>query len=323
LEKGWERSSPLIDLEGPVFERVVARAFAGAQLVSAERLSGGLANTNYRLLTSAGPEHVVLRVYTRDPGACAREAAILEAVEGVAPAPRVIYQDAGRTVCPYPYLVETWLAGVRLQDMLEDDALRVRLGAPLGRMAAQIGTIRFETPGFFGPGLPLRPSGPLPDLPSYVHACLDSSEAKEGLGEGLAAELQALVTANEAYMAFDGAARLVHGDYKPSNLLVDVDQRSVSGVLDWEFAFAGPPLYDLATLLRDSDASPPAYEVAVCAGFVAGGGELPADWKRRVRLLDFANLCGFLAQPGEAAQRTSDVRRLLLATLRQWPDLPA
>ena len=49
---------------------------------------------------------------------------------------------------------------------------------------------------------------------------------------------------------------LIHGDYKPSNLLVNPHTHTVSGVLDWEFAFAGPPLYDLATLLRDSESYP-------------------------------------------------------------------
>ena len=39
-------------------------------------LSGGLANTNYKVTLSGANEPVVLRVYTRDPDACERERAL-------------------------------------------------------------------------------------------------------------------------------------------------------------------------------------------------------------------------------------------------------
>jgi aminoglycoside phosphotransferase (APT) family kinase protein len=135
--------------------------------------------------------------------------------------------------------------------------------------------------------------------------------------------VKALVTANQRYFDFEGDARLVHGDFKPSNLLVDTSRLTVSGVLDWEFAFAGPHLYDLATLLRDSDAYPPAFEDGVCAGFLEAGGALPENWKRRIRLMDIASLAGFLADTGAAIERARSVEILLLATLRQWADWPA
>jgi aminoglycoside phosphotransferase (APT) family kinase protein len=323
VEKGWERSTPIVSLDAGTLARIAEAALPGQRLVSANPISGGLANTNYLLHMSGSIGPAVLRVYTRDPEACAREAAVLATVDESIPSPQVLYFDDSLTLVPHPLLVETWLPGTRLQDILGDDGLIVRLGPAIGGVAARIGAARFEAPGFFGPELPLRPSGPLPDLVTYIHDCLDSTPARKSIGDALCDQVKSFVTANRDYLDFDGSARLVHGDYKPSNLLVDTERLAVSGVLDWEFAFAGPPLYDLATLLRESDSHPPAYEAAVCAGFVEAGGVLPEDWKRRVRLLDFANLAGFLAAPGEAAGRTRDVERLLLATLRQWSKWPA
>jgi aminoglycoside phosphotransferase (APT) family kinase protein len=43
--------------------------------------------------------------------------------------------------------------------------------------------------------------------------------------------------------------RLVHGDYRLDNLMVDVGTGGVRAVLDWELATLGDPLADLATLL--------------------------------------------------------------------------
>lgn len=42
--------------------------------------------------------------------------------------------------------------------------------------------------------------------------------------------------------------RLVHGDYRLDNVVVDPDGGSVVGVLDWEMATLGDPLTDLASM---------------------------------------------------------------------------
>ncbi len=111
---------------------------------------------------------------------------------------------------------------------------------------------------------------------------------------------------------------LVHGDYKGSNLLLQPAGRSyvVSGVLDWEFAHAGPALFDFAILLRHSDTMP-AFEAGVIQGYRISGGKLSNGWKQTIRLLDFANLAGFLT--GEAAaQRAADVAMLFETTMNRW-----
>jgi aminoglycoside phosphotransferase (APT) family kinase protein len=44
---------------------------------------------------------------------------------------------------------------------------------------------------------------------------------------------------------------LVHGDFRPGNLLFDGDPLAVTGVLDWETAMLGDPLTELGYLLLD------------------------------------------------------------------------
>lgn len=60
----------------------------------------------------------------------------------------------------------------------------------------------------------------------------------------------------------DSTAALVHGDFRPSNVLfAGTDRPEISGVLDWETAFLGDPLTDLGYLLLrwrdDGDPTPP------------------------------------------------------------------
>ncbi|MDE2291301.1 MAG: phosphotransferase, partial [Elusimicrobia bacterium] len=103
-------------------------------------------------------------------------------------------------------------------------------------------------------------------------------------------------------------AVLLHGDFKPSNL-----HRSGEDlvVLDWEFAWAGPALMDVGQLLRWSP--PAAFVAGFAAAYLAGGGVLPAGWRRLAELFDLFNLVGLLEAPGKrrAADVSARVRRTL------------
>jgi hypothetical protein len=71
VEQGWPRRHPLLELD-----RDAIRSLLGSAVLEAEVLTGGRRNTNYRLRMADEPRPVVLRLYTADPAACAREVAL-------------------------------------------------------------------------------------------------------------------------------------------------------------------------------------------------------------------------------------------------------
>lgn len=71
---------------------------------------------------------------------------------------------------------------------------------------------------------------------------------------------------------------LVHGDFGPNNVLLDRDARSVTAVLDWEWAHAGDALEDLAWCEFIIRLHHPA-EVAALDGFYAAYGSRP-EWEQ-------------------------------------------
>lgn len=94
----------------------------------------------------------------------------------------------------------------------------------------------------------------------------------------------------------------------------------VAAVLDWEFAIAGPPLYDLGVLLRSDPSLRSAFTAGVIDGYTDHGGQLPTEWRRMIRLLDLINLCDFLAKAsGETMVR--DVVNLIDHTIAHWDAL--
>jgi aminoglycoside phosphotransferase (APT) family kinase protein len=82
----------------------------------------------------------------------------------------------------------------------------------------------------------------------------------------------------------------------------------VVAVLDWEFAFSGPPLFDVGNMLRDP--RPPAFAEAFVAGYRDAGGELPPGWRRLARALDLFSLADFLTRPPDHRYFARSVARI-------------
>jgi hypothetical protein len=85
-------------------------------------------------------------------------------------------------------------------------------------------------------------------------------------------------------------------------------------ILDWEFAWAGPALFDVGMMLRWRPPEP------FIRGLELGlredpGASLPPDWRRLAELLDLFNLVGFLDHEGDRGRRDRDVLRRIHQTL--------
>lgn len=64
---------------------------------------------------------------------------------------------------------------------------------------------------------------------------------------------------------------MVHGDFRPANILFDHDQGRVSGVVDIEAIGSGTRAFDYATLLSHSEIEPDAVDLLAHAGAEAAG----------------------------------------------------
>ena len=333
MQEGWERRHAALALDAAAIAALLAPAFPGHAVLTAALLSGGLANTNYKITLAGGDEPVVLRLFTRDPAACQTELDIYHLAGARVPMPAILFADPTGERSGRPYLVARWIEGTKLDDLLAygDEAAVTSAAHAVGAALAGLTAFPFARPGFFGPGLTIaRPLAPAPEsVPAYVHEALFAGAAGARLGSELTQALWRLLRENAALLAAaDAQTVLVHGDYKAQNLLVrrlGADSGagwSVAAVLDWEFAFAGSPLFDVAICLRYACTLPPAFTSAFAAGYRDAGGILPPDWRRIIRLLDLVSLCDFLNRPDPRGTMIADVTALLRATVAGWQTVP-
>lgn len=325
MQEDWERRSPHLTLGLAEIARLIGSALPSETVTSAEPLSGGLANTNYKVMLAAREQPVVLRLYTRDPEACARESALHALVREQVPVPEVLYASRARGASERPFAVTSWIDGIKLDTFLlsgSEDEIGAAARA-VGATLAALGEFRFPRAGFFGPDLSIaEPLAPMREsCLGYVEESLFAKGGANRLGDARAQALWALLTSHASLLdAADGDPQLVHGDYKAQNLLVKQAAQGwgVAAALDWEFAFAGTSLLDLAILLRYAQRLPRSYESGVIAGYTVAGRTLPAEWRRITKLLDLMNLCDFAARAEPDGAMLAEVTSLLDATLAGW-----
>ncbi|MGE5334507.1 MAG: phosphotransferase family protein, partial [Nitrososphaerota archaeon] len=196
-------------------------------------------------------------------------------------------------------------------------------GEAVGATLAQLSAYTFPQAGFFAPDLSIAEPllSPADAYAAFVRESLADGRPAARLGQELARQLLALIAEHATLLhAVDPTPRLTHCDYKAQNLLVrqQCGQWETAAVLDWEFAAATSPLFDLGNLLRYSDRLPRAFEQGVIAGYTAGGCILPPEWKRVIRLMDLVNLLTFLDTDDDGNPMIGEVAGLVRATVEHW-----
>ncbi|TDD59195.1 aminoglycoside phosphotransferase family protein [Kribbella antibiotica] len=230
---------------------------------SAVPLTGGYQGQTFAV--SAGGEDAVLKLYVNDPERAVVDAALLQLVRGLLPVPRILDLKREGSYEDPPYLLMERLPGVNLQVYLETAGPdeRRKVGTQLGELLVRLSGMPFLTVGMFrGGDLTVEPLGSA-DLEEYA----------AGLGVARDGLLQVFAEAEDLLDSAGSRVCLVHSDFNPKNLLVDPETARITGLIDWEFAYAGSPYADLGNLLRfESD---PVLAGAVLGALRGSGLELP------------------------------------------------
>ncbi len=325
MQKDWNRRHDFVALDEPTMASMIQPVFPGKQITEVELLTAGLCNTNYKIKLAGLTDAFVLRLYIRDRAACQKDYDIFNLIQTRMPVPELLYIDSDGARYDTAYAVMRWVDGTLLSDIIATGRLvdSTDCAYDVGRTLAHIGAYRFPQGGFFGTNLIIEQpfdAGSVPFL-SIIEQFLFQGNAGGWLGSALKDQLWQFVMAH-AYL-LDGVKdhiSLVHSDFKGVNILVHPQQNrwQVAAVLDWEFAFAGSPLIDIANMLRYDRLLPSGFEREFLRGYREEGGYLPQRWKQTSKLLDLLSLCEFLNAPDPNSALVEEVTGLIVGTMENW-----
>ncbi|KHK97756.1 acyl-CoA dehydrogenase [Microbacterium mangrovi] len=174
----------------------------------------------------------------------AREYRVMSALAGsTVPVPRMIAFCADADVIGAPFTVMERVVGTAFTRAAQLASLGAdRTRAVSERVVDTLADLHEVVPGDVGLGDFGRPDGFLVRQVERWKKQLDASHSRE------------LPAADELYRRLaadvpaDGAAGIVHGDFRLDNVLIDAQDRPAA-VIDWEMATLGDPLTDLALML--------------------------------------------------------------------------
>lgn len=238
-----------------------------------ELLSGGGNNSNYLVRLADGTK-CVCRIHNHgDPVV---ERFVTGQLRDVVPVPEYLWVGEGVSVLSYA-------EGEMFQPT---HALMKEAGRIIGRLSK----VSFDRGGLIFPDGSVRAFEGWSSFAERVGSLLEKPAVREYLDDAMARAIREMLSRRRDVLAdFDSGHNLVHGDFKPCNIVVSGD--AIVRVLDWEYAHSGCSFMDIGNLMRELSSE---WADDLAAGLSEEGFDLPDDWLKRARLIDLANHVEFL-----------------------------
>ncbi|MEM7430108.1 MAG: phosphotransferase family protein [Pseudomonadota bacterium] len=211
--------------------------------IEVSQFQGGQSNPTF--LLTAGKHRLVLR--KKPPGKLLRgahqverEHRVMSALAGTAvPVPRMHLLCEDEDIIGTPFFVMACVDGrVSAEPHLPDipEASRKLVWLDMAKVLANLHTVDWRAAGLHGFGKP----------EAYVERQLKTwTRQFEATRTGDMQAMDKLIEVLGRNLPEEEAATIVHGDFRPGNMILAQDEDNVSAVLDWELSTIGHPLADL------------------------------------------------------------------------------
>jgi len=303
------------DVLGPegMVEAMVRLAYPDKKLISYALIAGGCANLNFKIQLENEKQPLILRIYLRDKDAAYREKKLAAMLKETVPAPLTHY--IGKLE-GHHFAITEFIPGISLRDLLlgnephDLNAIMSEVGMILSKITAH----EFPKAGFLNKELEVVEHESC-DIIKFAHDFLNDRTVVSVLSPEMIDEIKKAIKQYAYLFPTDGEKHLVHGDFDPANILVDKINGSwvVTGILDWEFAFSGSYLWDVANMLRYAHKMPPEFQNSFIDALQRNGIKLPPDWGTTAYLLNLSSLLDLLkrSDPKDNPHRCGDIREII------------
>lgn len=311
----WEKATVIHTVPKDIIYQMVRLACPEKNLASYEIIAGGCANLNIKLSFEDNQKPAILRIYIRDIDAADREQKLALLLKESIPVPISSY--IGK-INGYHFAIVEFIPGISLRDLLlSDRSYDINIVMQeVGQILAKFLAFKFPGAGFFDKDLQVIPyHGAEANLLVYVHECLGNQNINTVLGAITISRIRNCFDKYGCLLPDSEEKYLVHGDFDPANILVIQEDHGwkVSGILDWEFAFSGSFLWDVANMLRYAHKMSSEFQDAFINSLISQKVQLPTNWRIMIHLLNLLSLLDCLKRSdlNNKPNQCADIRELI------------
>lgn len=310
----WEKTSTIYSLPQGIIEEMVQLAFPNETLISHELIAGGCANLNIKFILKNKETPFILRIYLREKEAAYREQKLAVLLKPSIPIP-LIYSIG--EIKGLQFAIAEFMPGISLRDFLLRSApFEIKsIMFEVGMILSKITTHEFSQAGFFNKDLNIIPHTETDNYLTFVKECLKHENILSTLTPETISKIIHLLNKYSHLFPSMKEKHLVHADFDPANIFINKTNNAwkVSAVLDWEFAFSGSGLTDVANMLRYAHKISPEFQNAFLDGLTNGGIILPNNWRTTINLLNLESLLDCLKRTDlqHSPNRCADIRKLI------------
>ncbi|WP_066173625.1 aminoglycoside phosphotransferase family protein [Bacillus marinisedimentorum] len=278
-------------------------------------ITTGMSTSNYEVLTNKGPS--LLKIYPGSNNHSSKEISAYKYARTVIQVPDIHYSRSG-TGLNENYAIFQFINGKTLDCYIkEQNEFPAAAAYEIGRMLGLLHNREYPLIALLDDRLEVK-QAVMPFHQQYEFY-LNGFTGKH-LGEKFTAQLLDFVDSNRNMVkAIDEKNVFVHGDFNPSNILID--KKGSAWFIDFEYCYAGPPYSDIGKLLRarkqikyDNEEVYKKFE----AGYNSKAKEpLPAEWLTLSKIADIATMLALINRETIPAGWAEEIKNDCRAIMQQ------
>jgi fructokinase len=293
-----------MELPSDELSAIIASSALAGRVTSVEPFKGNLSFRSV-LVRSHSEDFVLLRS-GGSRRTIAKELAVIEALQRILPVPAILDCDADGRRTGHPFLIYQYVVGMTFEE-LRKRKCKKEISEAAGSIGSELGKLST----FKQTEISLKTLG-LTGRSRLSESDLDFIETQGWLKEDFDLLRSLLAMWDARLTEVYAGTSLVHGDFNNRNTILHAHGGcwSVKGIIDWEHAFIGSPLWDVARFVCYEQQHSPCREPYFSNGFAGAGGHLPSDWKELSAMLNLVHAVQALCRKDLPPSAIREFRKL-------------